>query len=87
MAPVSTLLNVERHLKGDDIHEDYKRVQLTRTDVDHAALRIWGRRPSQSGTDSPVDGYIASLASIRFVDNSNSAISLSGLEPLVMPVQ
>jgi hypothetical protein len=41
-APLGTLLTVERRLEGDEIHEDYKRVQMASTDVDHGAVRIWG---------------------------------------------
>lgn len=41
-APLGTLLIVNRRLAGDDIHEDYKRVQLARQEVNHDDVRIWG---------------------------------------------
>lgn len=41
-APIGTLLTVERRLDGDDIHEDYRRVQQAQTDIDHGSVRIWG---------------------------------------------
>ena len=41
-APVGTVLTVQRRLDGDDIHEDFRRVQMARTEVDHGGVRIWG---------------------------------------------
>lgn len=41
-APAGTLLTVERRLDGDEIREDYKRLQRARTEVDHSGVRIWG---------------------------------------------
>lgn len=40
--PTGTLLTVERRLDGDDIHEDYKRVQMAASEIDHSTVRIWG---------------------------------------------
>jgi hypothetical protein len=41
-APVGTVLTVQRRLDGDDIHEDFRRVQMVSNDVDHSSVRIWG---------------------------------------------
>lgn len=41
-APTGTLLAVSRRLEGDDIHEDFQRVQTASTEVDHSGVRIWG---------------------------------------------